>query len=53
MDDVCSVCPSVQGFWEFFGTIVIPSQVGIWVDMMIVIDPSVDLNGLFKKAEAG
>ena len=50
MDDVSSVGPCFQGLGEFFGTVVIASQVSVGINMMIVVDPTVDIYGLFEQA---
>ena len=47
-DDVGCVGPSLEGFWILFGAIKVTGQIGVRVDMMVVIDSAIDLDGLLE-----
>ena len=47
-DDISGVGPCLKGFWILFGAVKVPGQIGVRVDVMVVIDSTIDLDGLLE-----
>ena len=47
-DNISGIGPSLKGFGVLFGPIKIAGHISVRIDMMIVIDSTIDLDGLLE-----